>query len=452
MFEIYISENKTYTNLELKTDLEGIVQAELTEKILVDYIECRIRNTIDIGMGETKCIPYKEIRVRKKYNYFNNYSQTAIDSVKIERIQNLINDVISKTSKKLATLDKKYKNFRVEDVYLYVPLDSGDPSFVDLTIYITFVFNPLIYTSISYNANSNEKKIEQFNKQAENLKIDIEEDSTADDVEISLFNHPFAIAYDVLLAAFPEGKFIAIPKIKKGNYKIVKLDNYEECKVFDILGMHQLQNYTGPVGKNILKDTNQSIAVPHNYLLIDDIVNDFKVIFATDSDFNKLLNRVKPPVFKAANTVSITPTGNFVRIKEKNKEDSYKNNEVNILTRVPFGLSKLFMDMTMNVLDYKVRYTPVFQKGEVSKDYNTLLDIAADTYYINAYNRHLLFPLYTKWTPDYVFIGEALQKKIDPSLKYDPKNNRKGAKVNLLIDTKDLLKIIMDTLSKLFKF
>lgn len=451
MFEIYISDSKTYTNFDLKTDLEELLQTELTERIFTDYVEYRIRNTIDIGLSEIKCLPYKEIRVRKKYMYTTNFSSVLLDSNKIERIQNLVNDILVKANKKIANINNKYKNFRVEDMYLYIPLEEFE-SYMDITIYVTFVFNPLIYTNMTYYANSNDLKIEKFNNQIENLKIDIEDDSTADNVQISTYNHPFAIAYDVLLTAFPGEKFIAIPKIKNGNYKIVKLDNYNECKIFDILGIHQIEDYTGPIGNNYLKDVNQSITMLHNYILADIITNDFQTVFIAHNEFNKFLSNLKPITYKVANEISLTPTGNFIREKNNEKEDAFKNNEVDILTRAPFGLSKLFRDMALNIFNYRIEYTPAFQKDSISEDYNTLLDIAADTYYINAYNRYFLFPIYTKWTHDFVFIGEVLQKKIDNQLEYNVNNNRQGILPKSLTDTKNTFTNIIQKLSNLFKF
>lgn len=450
MFEIYISDSKTYTNSDLKADLEELLQTELTEKIYTDYVEYQIKNTINVGLSEIKCLPYKEIRLRKKYIYTTDFSMVSLDNNKIEQIQDLVNDTLIKTNKKLATINDEYKNFRVEDMYLYVPLEEFE-SYMDITIYITFVFNPLIYTNTTYYANSNDLKIEKFNNQIENLKIDIDEDSTADDVQISTYNHPFAIAYDVLLTAFPEGKFIAIPKIKNGNYKIVKLDNYDECKIFDILGMSQIDDYIGPTGDNYLKDNRQSITMPHNYILTDIITNDFNTIFVTGSEFHKYLNNLKSNAYKVANTISLTPTGSFIREKNDEKELAYNNNEIDILTRVPFGLTTLFKDMILDIIDYKIEYTPVFQKDNISEDYNNLLDIAADTYYINAYNRYFLFPIYVKLTHNYLFIGEVLEKKLDKQLEYNIDNNRKGIQPKLLTDTKNMFINIKQTLSSLFK-
>lgn len=450
MFEIYISDSKTYTNSDLKSDLEEILQVDLTERIFTDFVEYRIKNTLEIGLSEIKCIPYKELRVRKKYVYTTDFSSVFFNDEVIEQIQNLANDILTKASKKLATIDNKYKNFRVEDLYVYIPLEEFE-SYMDLTVYITFVFNPLIYTHTIYYANSNDLKIEKFNSQIENLKIDIEEDSTADDIQISTYNHPFVIAYDVLLATFPEEKFIAIPKIREGYYKIVKLDNYNECKIFDVLGMHQIGDYIGPIGDNYIEGNKQSITIKHNYILADTVNNDFNVVFVTGNDFNRYLNSLKSVAYKVANMIALTPTGNFVREKNDKKEYAYNNNEIDILARIPFSLASLFKDMILDAFDYKIEYTPVFQEQTIPDTYNNLIDIAADTYYVNAYNRFLLFPIYTKWTHNYLFIGEVLEKKIDEDLKYNVNNNRQGIQPKRLTELKNTIANVSQKLSKLFR-
>lgn len=450
MFEIFISNSKTYTNFDLKSDLEEILQTELTERVFTDYVEYRIRNTLDIGLSEIRCLPYKELRFRKKYMYTTDFSSVSLTDAKIEQLQTLINDILTKASKKLATINDKYKNLRVEDMYLYVPLKNFD-SYMDITVYVTFVFNPLIYTNVIYYANSNDMKIEKFNSQIENLKIEIDEDSTADNVQISTYNHPLAIAYDILLTAFPEGKFIAIPKIREGVYKIVKLDNYDECKVFDLLGMHQIGDYIGPIGNSYISGNKQSITIKHNYILAEVINNDFNIIFATGAEFNKYLSSLKSVAYKVANMIALSPSGNFVREKNEKQEYAYNNNEIDILTRVPFSLAGLFKDMILDIMNYKIDYTPVFQETDIPDEYNNLVDIAADTYYINAYNRYLLFPIYTKWTYDSLFIGEALRKKITDELKYSVNNNRKGVKPKQLTDIRNTFTSITQKLSKLFK-
>lgn len=448
--------SKYYNLNKIRQALSEIFKIDFLEEYEVSdmLIQYKIKNNLnDYIFEDIETIPFKEIIIKRRI-FFKSIKINKPFKItdEIRQKLNAFNELLElELINKYFILDNTFKKFRLISIE---PLDllpeseiNNDKPITDSSIIygytFTFRFDPIIYINYIYIAKYNDKVIETFNNSVENLEFIYNEDYTIteNNTHLSIYNHPFVIAREIIKFAFPNKTFIAVPDIKNGKYNIVHINNYKYCNILDT---DLVSNYRQNLDYAFEFDNKM-----RNLLLnVPPVNNELKVLFGINESDLSQFNKLTSITYFPTKDISVSPQGNIISANNLNNNEDYTT----YIFKKSINLGLIEIINNFKLKDYGFTTTFLILINEKTKYTNIYLELISLIYYINILNRYLIFPTEFSITDNKIIVMNApiFVKKIEPELKYNPKNRIKRTNNEILNDLIKNNTQLKFTLSDLF--